>query len=1153
LTAPARSPPAGAKDGGEILYDLSAVQAELPIVQRPSIRALIDSGAAMSFVAESSVRRLKLPTTPLQSPVRIRTVSGEIIQLKRQSMLEDFGNVNVLVAPLDNGVDAILGFPWMAQTHAKFDYDRRSLICQINGSECEFSLDGMNAVQTISKKELKKDLKDGMVQGVFHVAIVSTGRQTEEAPERMHERSIHSELMELIRQYPDVFPEKPKLIGAPEPRLRLTQPAMRIDTGDAAPIKLPYYKMGPADQDELKRQLKELIDAKLVRPSISPWGAPVLFVTKKNGSKRLCIDYRALNRVTKTDAYPLPRIQESLDRLGKARIYTSLDATSGFWQNPVAEPDIPKTAFNTRYGSYEFTVTPFGLKNCPSAFQRMMDEILHGFLDEFVIVYVDDILIYSEDWSDHIMHVRKVAERLRDYGIQVNMEKSRFGQESLIYCGFVVKGGRIAMDPTKVAAVKDWPIPENASDVRSFLGFIGYYRRMIKDYGTLTAPLHNATGKEGFRWTELEQRSFEELKNAMIASPVLRCPDDALTFHIWPDASPWAVGGILTQDAGDGHQPIAYEYHKLSKAELNYPHHEKEILAMLHCLRKWRYYFEGRKLIVHSDSSTVVRMTTVKDPHRRLQRWINEYQYWSPDIIYEPGASNPADALSRLTLGQEGEEIKDPISEADVFGLYSTSMQEFTGDAFNRIEDWPLIIAYYLEKDEWPDESPELIDRCKTRVNEFEVFKGMFCHKEKSRGSIPYLPSKERPSTVRRYHRALGHLATGSILEILRNRFWWPDMPRSIQNILKACPECQMDQSNKRTHAKAPLKPLPSVALPFERWGMDFVQNLRTTKAGNRHIITAIDYATRWVVAKAVPDMTADTVAAFLYHDILMHYGAPYEIISDRGSSLLAESIKKYEEMQKISHRASTPYHPQTNGMVERMHATLGACITKLCESNADRWDEFLPAAVFALRARVHAVTKYSPFFLLYGVEPRIPGDTSPLRSGMVPLDELEQMEERAEFTARGLDELGQARAAALKKSEAQAVAMKRRYDLKHQTKKNFYEVNDMVKMKDHTSQKFEFEWKGPYHIVDYGIADETYYLMDPQGKRFDNAVAQDELAPWLMPMEPDTSFFYDKTHRPEKDEQPAEAIRFTGGQNDEYHARKRRIGVPIRAPRASR
>jgi transposase InsO family protein len=323
---------------------------------------------------------------------------------------------------------------------------------------------------------------------------------------------------------------------------------------------------------------------------------------------------------------------------------------------------------------------------------------------------------------------------------------------------------------------------------------------------------------------------------------------------------------------------------------------------------------------------------------------------------------------------------------------------------------------------------------------------------------------------------------------------------------------------------------------------MDFIQNLSVTKAGNRHIITAIDYATRWVVAKAVPRMDADTVAAFLYHEILMHYGAPYEIISDRGSSLLAESVKNYEEIQRIRHKASTPYHPQTNGMVERMHATLGACITKLCDSNANRWDEFLPAAVFALRVREHAVTKYSPFFLLYGVEPRIPSDTRPLRSDIIPLDELEQMEERAEFTARGLEELGQARAAALKRSESQAIAMKARHDKTHKTSSNFYKINDMVKLKDHTSQKFEFEWKGPFYVVDYGLVDNTYYLMDPQGRRFDKTVNQDELAPWLASLEAGSSYFYDGTHRLNETEEPAEAIRYTAGPNDEYRARRKRF-----------
>lgn len=732
-------------------YDLSALgDGSLPVVRNGDIRMLVDSGAQQSFVSELCVSKLGLRTSKLGSIANVRTASGELIPLTRQAKIEDFGEV--MVAPLGNGFDVILGFPWMKSVKARFDYDRDELVYGLGSQKKRLPLE-MGERSMMSKKELNRGLKTGDIHSVWVVELVGPKVESERAQEvLMSELSVEMRSMtmtelpekmkQILKDYPEVFPEKPKLVGAPRPRLRLSQPAMKIHTGDAEPIKLPYYKLGPADQDELKKQLGELLDAKLIQPSISPWGAPVLFVTKKDGSKRLCVDYRALNRVTKADAYPLPRIQESLDRLGNSRVYTSMDATSGFWQNPVAEEDIPKTAFNTRYGSFEFKVTPFGLKNCPSAFQRMMDEIFREYLDKFVIIYIDDILIYSKSMKEHLEHVRLVAAKLRDYGIQINMNKSRFAVDHVNYCGYVVKEGKISIDPLKIHAVKEWPVPKNISDVRSFLGFIGYYRRLIKDYGTLTAPLHNATAKEGFKWTEIEQRSFEQLKDAMIAAPVLRCPDDALIFHIWPDASPWAVGGVLTQDDGSGHQPIAYEYHKLAKAELNYPHHEKEILAMLHCLRKWRYYFEGRKVVVHSDSNTVVRMSTVKDPHRRLQRWINEYQYWSPDIVYEPGKTNPADALSRLTFSGEGEEIKKPISEEDVFGLYTVTMDEYVKGTFNRAEDWPLLIAYYLEKGKWPDESDELINRCKPRVKEFEIYMAYFALNEKERVVYPTCHSK---------------------------------------------------------------------------------------------------------------------------------------------------------------------------------------------------------------------------------------------------------------------------------------------------------------------------------------------------------------------------------------------------------------------------
>jgi hypothetical protein len=295
--------------------------------------------------------------------------------------------------------------------------------------------------------------------------------------------------------------------------------------------------------------------------------------------------------------------------------------------------------------------------------------------------------------------------------------------------------------------------------------------------------------------------------------------------------------------------------------------------------------------------------------------------------------------------------------------------------------------------------------------------------------------------------------------------------------------------------------------------------------------------------------MDADTVADFLYHDIMINFGAPYEIFSDRGSSLLAESIRSYENLQRIKHKSSTPYHPQTNGMVERMHATLRSSISKLCDGQPDRWDEFLPQAMFGLRVRTHAVTKFSPFYLLYGIEPRLPTDTNPLRSSMAPLDKLEKMEENHEFIARTFDELGDNRAAAYHHSESQALRMKKYYDNTKRTEGSYYQINDMVKLKNHGRTKFEFNWKGPYHIVGFGIVPSTYYIMDSNGKRLDYCIAQDNLAPWLAPLGTNQNFMYDPVVRDLDTAAPAPTGKSCEGVTDRYSNLKKRIGIPIKVP----
>jgi transposase InsO family protein len=297
---------------------------------------------------------------------------------------------------------------------------------------------------------------------------------------------------------------------------------------------------------------------------------------------------------------------------------------------------------------------------------------------------------------------------------------------------------------------------------------------------------------------------------------------------------------------------------------------------------------------------------------------------------------------------------------------------------------------------------------------------------------------------------------------------------------------------NKDSAVVPSPKPIPQVALPFECWGIDFIQNFQTKKSKNRHIITVIDYATRWIVA--VPEMSAEVVVKFLYEEILMNYGAPFEILTDRGKAFLSEALSTFEQLRGIRHFASTPYHPQTNRMMERMHAMIGHAITTLSNATPERWDEYLAQTVFAIRVRTHAVTKKSPFNLLYGVEPRLPGDSNPPPEAMIPLDEFERQELNQEITIRELETLGQDRAASYLRSVSQADKISKRFNDKIGQLEHFFDVGDMVKLNHHSKNKFEFSWKGPYHIVGLGHPG-TYFLMKPDGQCLDSTVNQRDLA----------------------------------------------------------
>jgi hypothetical protein len=367
--------------------------------------------------------------------------------------------------------------------------------------------------------------------------------------------------------------------------------------------------------------------------------------------------------------------------------------------------------------------------------------------------------------------------------------------------------------------------------------------------------------------------------------------------------------------------------------------------------------------------------------------------------------------------------------------------------------------------------------------------------------TVPYLPVSQRQAILAKYHITLGHLSASSLVPLLQVRHYWPSMVKDVKSFIELCQPCQLHDSG--TVPRHPLHPHEPVGLPFLKWGLDFIQDLPETQSGNKHIITAIDYATKYVVTKAVPDRTAATVATFIFEEIACVFGVPAEIVSDRASAFLQETLQLYLEILDIHHLPTTPYRPRSNGAVERMHRSLNSILTKLCAGDRFKWDVYLPQACLALNARIHEATGYSPFYLTHGCHPRLPGEQLP----DIPPNSYSLLDsaDAATITARELAFLGQNRAAALQHLKAQAERMKKRYDSDIGVSTHEFQVGDSVKMKHHDKLKFQFKWTGPYVVVDKGPND-TYYLMKPNGQRIDNTVNHDHLAHYSTT---DPEFYY--------------------------------------------
>ena len=563
----------------------------------------------------------------------------------------------------------------------------------------------------------------------------------------------------------------------------------------------------------------------------------------------MCIDYRQLNDITIKNRYALPNIMELFDRLKGATIFSVIDLRSGYHQIRIAEEDIPKTAFRTRYGHYEWKVMPFGLTNAPATFQGLMNDIFRPLLDEFVVVYIDDILIYSKTKEEHLQHLRQVLEILRKHQLYAKLSKCNFLQREVAYLGHRINEHGILVDPTKIEAIKKWEKPTTIKEIQSFLGLAGYYRRFIKNYAGIVACLHDltVTGTNVIQeWNDNHDTAFETLKEKLTTAPVLRSPDQNLQFVVTTDASDYAIGAVLSQED----QPIAYRSRKISSAERNYLVYEKELLAIIDATQAWRHYLIGNKFLIYTDHESLKYLNKQPTLSTRQARWMDHLNNYHFEIIYKPGKLNVvADALSRQQ--QEDEQIKAIIEITD---------------------NWIQDIQEGIQLDK---EAQKIIEELKTKpdmTNKFKIRNNNLYYEDRL-----FIPSNLRVKILQEHHDIplAGHFGFDKTYEALTRNFYWPKMFTSTKSFIASCDTCQYNKTLRQSPAGL-LQPLPIPAEKWEQISMDFIVQLPKTTSGKDAITIFVDRLSKQThfIASRTTD-TAPDIAKIFFDNIFRLHGLP--------------------------------------------------------------------------------------------------------------------------------------------------------------------------------------------------------------------------------------------------------------------------------------
>ncbi|CAF2908943.1 unnamed protein product [Rotaria sp. Silwood2] len=873
-----------------------------------------------------------------------------------------------------------------------------------------------------------------------------------------------------------------------------------INTGDHLPTSVrPYYKT-VQQRKEVQQEVGMLLDQGILRPSNSPWSSPVLLKKKSDGTYRFLVDFRRLNSITKKDSYPQPSAEELLHRLAGHQYFTKVDLKSGYFQIPIHESDIPKTAIITQDGLYEFTVLAQGLMNAPPTFQRVMNELLANGRWDYVVVYLDDIVIFSKTIEEHKQHVADVLSTLHKANFQVSPAKCSIAVEKIEFLSHIVTSDKVEPSLDKIKAIANIAPPKTLSQANKFIGKVGYYRKFIRDFAKIAAPIHKVTNKtrtkrNEFRWGQEQQDAFEKFKSILTSAPLfLDFPNRSVPFILSTDASDLRIAGVLKQDTTDGLKICYYKSRLLNDTESRYSTTEREALAIYWCLTELRNYIGDSEITIETDHKPLVNMHKKRNyGNRRIDNWLIHLQDLIPQIIeikYRCGIDNIGpDYLTRYeTIDSDNQQQSlSAITRSITKKAAASASSSPTVTEDHPITSTPLlkstsILDLTLEKikvEQDNDTDIQLIIsriHAQKKMNNYVLYNSVLFRlitkkNDGTKSKVPYLPVSMLNTLLEAFHDhpLSGHFGVQRTLHKIRTRFWWPNMRKSIEHYISSCQQCKKFNII-RSKTPGHLKSFDPPTEVFQVLHMDFWGPVRTSSQGNRYVLVLTDNLSKYVIAKAMSNNTAKATAEFLMNEFIMIHGAPERLITDNGVHFNNTLMKTITAMMNTIHAFSASYHPQTNGQVERFNATFCTQLAKYYDENEDDWDDYLQSVVYAYNTGIHATTGFVPYELAFGRRQKSPFDSNSSNFTLTQPDTF-------------FKHLQKIRRTILKQAQEnirhQQQLTKLRYD-KHR-KDMSYSIGDLVFLKVCVGRtKLGERWIGPCQVTNK-TGEQSYFVQDKE------------------------------------------------------------------------